>query len=44
MKEKNRIATENVERQRLEPGYGQYETDARLKAVSVGLVDSIWHQ
>jgi hypothetical protein len=43
MKEKNRLATENVERQRLEPGYGQYEADMRLKAVSVGIVNGAWH-
>lgn len=34
MKEKNRLATEQVERERLEPGYGQYEAAERFKAVS----------
>ncbi|TLD36435.1 Ribosomal protein L47 mitochondrial [Venturia nashicola] len=33
MKERNRLATERVERQRLKPGYGQYEADERLRAV-----------
>lgn len=34
MKERNRLATERVERERLKPGYGQYEADERLRAVS----------
>lgn len=34
MKERNRLATEQVERARLKPGYGQYEADERLRAVS----------
>ncbi|QDS69798.1 hypothetical protein FKW77_010423 [Venturia effusa] len=33
MKERNRLLTEEVERERLEPGYGQYEADDRMKAV-----------
>ncbi|KAE9982860.1 hypothetical protein BLS_005261 [Venturia inaequalis] len=33
MKERNRLATEQVERVRLKPGYGQYEADERLRAV-----------
>jgi hypothetical protein len=44
MKEKNRLATENVERQRLEPGYGQYEADMRLRAVSAGAIEGTGHQ
>jgi large subunit ribosomal protein L47 len=43
MKERNRLSTESVERQRLEPGYGQYEADTRLKAVSTRSDAGTWN-
>lgn len=33
LKEKNRLSTEAVERERVKAGYGQYESEDRLKEV-----------
>jgi hypothetical protein len=41
MKEKNRLATEHEERKRLEPGYGAYESETRLHAVSAALLEAL---
>lgn len=39
MKERNRLATENHERERLEAGYGEHEAIERDKAVRISLAD-----
>lgn len=35
VKERNRIATSNLERQRLKAGYGEYESEERERVVSL---------
>lgn len=35
VKERNRIATSNLERQRVKAGYGEYESEERERVVSV---------